>query len=109
MNSVNTVPNGSWQYWVIVEPEPRGQFTAQAVGIPELRATAGSREEALEQIRTLISEWLASGRMVSIQVPEGNPLLRFQGHFDPSDPLEQEFVAESDRLHREDLEQTLQE
>jgi hypothetical protein len=82
----------------MVQPGPPGQFTAQAVGIPEFRATAASREEALQQIHTLLSEWLASGRLVSIQVPDGNPLLRFQGHLDPSDPLEQEFVAELDKL-----------
>jgi hypothetical protein len=106
MQSPNITLNGSRQHWVKLQPEPPGQFTAQVVGIPELRATAATREDALQQVRTLLSDWLASGRLVSVQVPDDNLLLHFQGHLDPSDPLEQEFLAELDRLRGEDREYT---
>ena len=109
MQFPNTVLNGSQQHWIMVQPESSGQFTAQAVGLPEIRATAATREEALQQVGTLLSEWLASGRLVLIQIQDENPLMHFQGHLDPSDPLEQEFLAQLDRMHREDRERTLQE
>jgi predicted RNase H-like HicB family nuclease len=109
MQPLNTALNGPWQNWVVVQPEPSGQFTAQVVGLPELRAAAATREEAIQQVRTLLSEWVASGRLVSIEVPRDNPLLRFDGHLNPEDPLEQEFLDELARLRREDLERTLRE
>jgi len=41
---------------VLVRTEPPGQITAQLVGLPELRATAATREEALRQVRQLLGE-----------------------------------------------------
>ena len=109
MEPPHTARNGPLQHWVVVRPEPPGQFTAQVVGLPELRATAATKEEALQQVRIVLSEWLTSGQLVSIAVPRENPLLRFPEHLDPTDPLEQEFLQELARLHREDLERTLRE
>jgi len=43
------------------------------------------------------------------EVPSSNPLLHFAGHLDPNDPVEQEFVQELARRHREDLDLTLRE
>lgn len=99
----------SLHQWVIVRPEPPGQFTAQLLGLPELYATASNREEAVEQVRARIGEWLASGQLVSIEVSMGNPLLRWFGHIDPNDPGEQIYLEELARFRREDLERTLQE
>jgi hypothetical protein len=55
---------------------------------------------------------LPEGARVEIHLLTGdvpNPLLNFQGHHDPNDPLEKEFVEEMARLKREDLERTLRE
>lgn len=109
MSASSTDQNGVVQHYVVVRLEPRGQFTAQLVGLPELRATAATREESLRQVRAMLSEWLASGQLVSIEVPCMNPLLSFSGHLDPNDALEQEFVEELARLRQEDLERTLRE
>lgn len=65
---------------VEVRPEPDGQYTAQVVGIPEIRLTAATREEALGQVREVLSAWLASGRLVAVEVPQTNPLLQWFGH-----------------------------
>jgi hypothetical protein len=105
----NTMPNGNIQQWIVGRSEASGQFTAQVVGVPELRATAATRAEAIEQIRTMIRDWLASGQLMSIEVSCPNPVLHFPGHLDPNDPLEQEFIEELARQRREDLEQTLRE
>jgi hypothetical protein len=101
--------NGTLRQWIVTRPGPAGEVRAEVVGLPELHATAKSRDEAIERIRTLLQEWLAAGKLLSIDVPGANPLLNFPGHLDPNDPLEQEFVAELNRLRREDREQAVQE
>lgn len=101
--------NGALQQWVVAKVEPSGQFTAQVVGVPELRATAASRAEAIKQVRVMVADWLARGQLMSIEVPCPNPLLQFSGHLDPTDPLEQEFVEELARQRQIDVQETLRE
>ena len=103
------VRNETLHHWVIIRPEPTGQFTAQVVGLPELYATAASREQAVEQVRVLLTQWIAAGQLVPIEVPAGNPLLRWFGHSDPNDPGEQAYLEELARFRQEDLERTLRE
>lgn len=109
MSITNTPQNGSVQQWIVGRVEPSGQFTAQVVGVPELHATAPMRAEAIELVRAMLADWLASGQLMSIEVPRPNPLLHFPGHLDPNDPLEQEFVEEMARQRRDDLNETLRE
>ena len=109
MSAPGTNPNGTLQHWIVGRPELSGQFTAQVIGVSELSATAPTREEASTQIRAMLSDWLASGQLMAIEVPCPNPALHFLEHLDPNDPLEQEFVEELARRRREDIEQTLRE
>jgi predicted RNase H-like HicB family nuclease len=109
MPASSTGQNGAVHHWIAVRPEPLGCFTVQVVGLPELSATAATREEAVQQVRTMLGEWLASGRLAPIEIQATNPLLDFRGHLDPNDPLEQAFVEELARLHREDVESALRE
>lgn len=100
----------SLYHWVVVRPEPAGQFTAQLLGLPELHATATSREDAIEQVRARILEWIATGQLVPVEVmPKEHPVLRFHGWTDPNDPEEQVYLQELARLKAEDLERTLRE
>ena len=109
MSSPSTMPNGPLQHWVVNCCEPSGQFTAQVVGLPELRATAPTREAAIEQVRDMLRDWVATDQLVSIEVPVANPLLHFTGHIDRDDPIEQEFLKHLARFRQEDREQTLRE
>jgi len=89
---------------VVVRPEPPGQYTAQVWGNPEIRATAGSEAEAVEQVKRLLADWLATAKWVRVDVPTPgytHPALKFAGHADPNDPLEQEYLAEIARYRRE--------
>lgn len=95
--------------WIIVRPEPAGQFTAQVLGLPELSATAASREEAIAQARGRILEWIALGHLVPVEIPKEHPLVRYHGWKDPNDPEEKLFLEELARLKAEDLERTLRE
>ncbi len=92
---------------VLVRSDPAGQYCAQLVGLPEIHATAATREEALQKVRTNLEEWLASGQLVAVEVPVQNPLLKWFGWADPKDPNEQAYLEELARLRREDLERTL--
>ncbi len=92
---------------VLVRPEPPDQFTAQVVGLPEIRAIAPTREEAIQQVRNVLSEWLASGQLVPVAVSPENPVTNSFGRVDPNDPHEQAYLEELARFRREDLERVL--
>lgn len=94
---------------IVVRPEPPGQYTAQAVGLPEIRVTAADREEAIEQVQVTLRQWLAEGRLVVFPVPPPKPWLPGFGQVDPNNPLEQEFLQDLARFRQEDLERTLRE
>jgi hypothetical protein len=108
MIAVNLHQNGAIQHLVTVRFEPSGQFTAQAVGLPEVRVTGATREEAIARVDEMLRGLLASGQLVPIAVRAENPLLNWVGH-DPDDPEEQLFLAELARAKKEDLENTLRE
>ena len=92
---------------IVVRPEPPGQFTAQVVGIPDIRAVAPNEQDAISQARQMLNNWFATAQWVEVEVPtptQGNPLLNYAGHKDPNDPLEQEYVRELERMRQEDRE-----
>lgn len=105
----NAVHYESLCQWIIVRPEPAGQFTAQLLGMPELTVTAASRDEAVAQIRGRIIESIALGQLVPVEIPKEHPLLKWFGHIDPNDPEEQVYLEELARLKAEDLERTMRE
>lgn len=105
----NISQHESLYHWIVVRPEPAGQFTAQLLGLPELSTTAVNREDAIEQVRLRIGEWVAAGQLVRVEAPAEHPLLRFQGWIDPNDPDEQAYLEELARMKAEDLERTLRE
>ncbi len=94
---------------IIVQPQSNGQVTIQVAGVPELQASAPTKEEAVQKLRALLEQWLASGQLMEIDLPGDNPLLKWAGHIDPNDPGEQIYLEELARLKREDLERTLRE
>ena len=96
------------QHLIIVRAEPPGQFTAEAVGIPEIRATSTSRESAIQQVRGTLAEWLTKGQLESVVVPDPNPVLKYAG-WAKNDPLYDEYLEELARARQEDLERTLKE
>jgi hypothetical protein len=105
----SAVHNGAIQQWVVVRPEPPGQFTARALGLADIFATAVTKEETLARVRAIMADLLASGQLVAIDVPWQNPLLSWSGRADPNDPNEKAYLDELARLRQEDLERTLRE
>jgi hypothetical protein len=93
---------------VVVRSEPDGQFTAEAVGIPEVRVTCAERSEAIKRVRLMLCDWVISGRLVQIDVPQRNPLLDYAG-WAKDDPSYEAYLEELRRFRQEDLERTLRE
>jgi predicted RNase H-like HicB family nuclease len=97
---------------IAVRPDPAGKYTAQVIGIPEVRATAQTEQEAIEEAQKMLAAWLGSSRLVAIEVPtppSGVKQVNHQGHLDPDHPMEKEYLDELARYRREDLERTIRE
>ena len=91
------LPSGIEQLYafLVVRPEPPGQHTAAVVGLPEIHATAPTREEAIDQVR----DWLASGQLVPVEVPQNNPWVKYAG-WATEDPDYGVYLEELARLAR---------
>jgi hypothetical protein len=109
MNAEDPSVPAPLHHLVVVRPEPPGQFTAEAVGLHEIRATCSDREEAIKRAQLALCDELISGRLVSVEIPRQNPLLQFSGWLDPNYPAEKEFLEIMACFRQEDLERTLRE
>ena len=92
-------------YLVRVRSEPAGQFTAETIGLPDLRATADTREAAVERVRVLLNQRLASGELVLVTpdaavVPAPGQHRRFAGH-SKDDPDFDQYLEEIRRFRQE--------
>jgi hypothetical protein len=93
------------EYLVIVRAESGDQYAAQPVGIPELRAVAPTEEEAIHQVSASLVQWLASAKLVRVDVPiagDGNPWLSTFGR-SADDPDFDEFTEEMKQARLADL------
>jgi hypothetical protein len=88
---------------VEIRDEPGGQVTAEILGVSDLRTTAQTREQALDQLRALLRQRLDSGALVSIDVSQENPLMRWFGHA-KGDPDFEDYLQEI-RKYREEVDQ----
>ena len=52
---------------VLVQPT-QGQFEATLAGVPEVRATAATRTEALAALQTVIDQRLVQGALVALEI-----------------------------------------
>lgn len=109
MNEEASLTNGVLTQLVLVRAEPPGQFTAQVVGLPDLRATAATRAEVISQVRTQLARWVAEGRLEVVTVAGPHPAIKYCGHVSPDDPAEKLYQEELARFRQEDLERTLAE
>jgi hypothetical protein len=109
MSATVNPPNGTVEHLVRVGQERPGQFTARAAGLPDVVATAATRQEALDQVCEQLRELRRSGQLVTVEVHSENALLQAFGKVDPNNPNEQAYLEELARNRQEDLERTLRE
>jgi hypothetical protein len=82
---------------VLMHSDGPGQITAHLVGMPELRASAATREEALTHLQRLITEALTSGRLAVLEMPNETSLMDWFGYA-RDDP---DFGAYLDEIRRQ--------
>lgn len=86
---------------VRVEPT-NGQFTAELVGAPDVRATGPSRETAISALRSQISDRLQRGEWTEIEIRPVSVTSLFGSFAD--DPTILEIGEEAYRLRDSELE-----
>jgi len=92
---------------VRISSDDRAEFTAQVVGLPEIQATAPTREEAIENVRSTLAAWLAAGQLVYLDVPTSNDLRGWFGW--AKNDSEYDDFREEVRRQREALDEAAQE
>ncbi len=88
-------------YVIRVRAELSGQFTAEAAGLPDFRATADTREQAIERVRDLLNQGLAAGDLVAVTPQPAQR--RFAGHSRDDPDFDQ--YLEAIQSYREQLDQ----
>lgn len=84
---------------IIVRPEPAGQFTAQPLGVPEIRVTASSVQAALEKAQAALARWSGSIHWLAV-ASNGSCALHAAGHA-KDDPDFDQYLEEIERYRRE--------
>jgi hypothetical protein len=97
-----TASRGLMYHLVIVRPAPAGQFTAQPLGVPEIRVVAPSPKEAVEQVQQALKEWVGSLYWVPVELPspKGHAVHDEAGHA-KDDPEFQTYLEEIRRYRQE--------
>jgi hypothetical protein len=90
---------------VIVRPEPPGRFTAEPLGIPELRAVADCADAAVEKVRLALLGWRGSLRWVPVPntAPSASELEKWAGH--AKDDPDHEAYLEAIRRYRQEVDE----
>jgi len=66
------------QFPLIVRADSPDHFSAQPLGLPELKTVGRTEAEAIEQASQALAQWLAAARVVQVSIPvsgTGNPWL----------------------------------
>lgn len=96
-------------YSVLVEDNGERSFQAVALGLPDCRAVAATREQALAKLRKILSKRLAQAEIVEVEIPEStsaeHPWKRFAGMFE-NEPLFDDVLEDIVAQRQADLEDT---
>ncbi len=92
-------------YSILVEESGRHGFQATALGMPECRAVAKTREQALARLRAALAERLSKAEIVEVEIPQQSSQTehswkRFAGMFE-DEPLFDEVLEEIEAHRRE--------
>lgn len=92
------------QYPIVVRAKSTDLYTAEPLGLSELRVEAATETAALEQVRRVLTSWLGTAaKLVPIDLPDtdrGNPWLETFGR-SADDPLFDTFLEEMAKARAE--------
>lgn len=77
---------------VLIE-QTNGQYEAKLAGEPSLRAVASTRDEAIRNLRTVLTGQYDRGKMIFLTLPTGMAISQSAGAFRDDETLD-EMVAE---------------
>ncbi len=100
MNPETPIPLSS-SCLVRVSEEPDGRFSAQLLNVPDIRATATTREAAIEQVRALLQCEVNMGSIVAIETPLRDPVMERAG-WAKDDPDFEDFLELIRKFREED-------
>jgi len=92
------------RYPILVRTRATNQYEAEPIGIPELKAVGATEEAVLEQVGYALGQWLATAKVVHVEIPlvdQGNPWLDTFGR-SAQDPDFDDFMAEVARARTEE-------
>lgn len=83
------------QYQILVKQQPDNSFLATALGIPECRVEAQTKEQAVIKAKEAIEGLLSQGEIVVVEVDSisSNPWIKMHGQL-KDEPLFDDVVAE---------------
>ncbi len=92
-------------YPILIRSKPNDGYVATALTLSNIEVEAPTREQALAQIRKAISDTLAQGELVDLEIPEPKPMVASSyddlvGMF-KDDPTYAEFLDEVEKYRRE--------
>lgn len=89
---------------ILVRSDAPDQYVAQSLALPEVRATAATEAEAIDQVRASLTSLLTSSKLVRVEValPDGgNPWLSGFGR-SADDPDFDDYLREIQRARSTD-------
>ena len=93
------------EHLVIVREDMPGRYTAEALGVPNVKGQGATEAEAIEQVKQSLAAWLASGKVVRVEVPlpgkTSNPWVDHFGYA-KDDPTFRDYLEELQRARQED-------
>jgi hypothetical protein len=91
------------EHLVLVREEGPGHYTAQVLGVPNVKGEGATEAEATEQVRQSLAALLASAKIVRVEVPvtgkTANPWLDHFGYA-KDDPDFQDYLEELQRARQ---------
>lgn len=89
-------------YQILLQKEPANGYIGTALGWPNCQVTAPTRDEAVEQIRATIEDFLRAGEIVNLDIPTSIIPASYSDTFGTfrDDPTFAEFVAEVNRYRQ---------
>ena len=92
-------------YPILIRSKPKDGYVATALTLTNIEVEAPTREMALAQIRQIITDTLAQGEVINLDIPEPKPIIASEnkdifGMF-KDDPTFPEFLIEVEHYHQQ--------
>ena len=90
------------RYDVLLTKDAQNGYKARPLLAPEISVTGNTEDETLSRVRAALARLQSQGRIVQVEVPDGNddPWLRYAGMW-KDDPDWDEFLDDMEQFRRD--------